>query len=238
MPYKAGASNEDILCGRSAQAYSEYLAQKLKPAHSLVNAACAGATVADLASPRIISGSQIPPQLDTAFAAVRPDLITLTIGANDVKYSEFINKCIEATCDTTENSAAFNALLAALKSNLYKAMNEINNRSGGQPPTVVLTGYYYPFSYACTAVVPQLTLSEVIWINQQVDKVQEAIHSVANSYYYTKYAQPNFLTHELCSVFPWIQGPGEAAPLHPNYQGQQAISNAIAWKLNPLTFGL
>jgi len=47
-------------------------------------------------------------------------------------------------------------------------------------------------------------------------------------------AQPRFTGHELCSANPYVQGPTDPAPLHPNAQGQLAIALADEQELAAL----
>ena len=37
---------------------------------------------------------------------------------------------------------------------------------------------------------------------------------------------PSFTGHELCTADPWVQGPGDPAPLHPTEAGELAIALA------------
>ena len=39
-------------------------------------------------------------------------------------------------------------------------------------------------------------------------------------------ALPHFTGHELCTPDPWVQGPSDPAPLHPNAAGELAIALA------------
>ena len=39
-------------------------------------------------------------------------------------------------------------------------------------------------------------------------------------------ADPPFAGHELCTSDPWVQGPGDPAPLHPTATGELAIALA------------
>jgi hypothetical protein len=39
-------------------------------------------------------------------------------------------------------------------------------------------------------------------------------------------AQPQFTGHELCSPDSYVQGPTDAAPMHPNVEGELAIALA------------
>jgi len=39
-------------------------------------------------------------------------------------------------------------------------------------------------------------------------------------------ADPPFTGHELCTAHPYVQGPGDPAPLHPTADGELAIALA------------
>jgi hypothetical protein len=39
-------------------------------------------------------------------------------------------------------------------------------------------------------------------------------------------ATPRFTGHELCTAVPWVQGPSDPAPLHPNAAGELAVALA------------
>jgi hypothetical protein len=39
-------------------------------------------------------------------------------------------------------------------------------------------------------------------------------------------ATPKFTGHELCTSDPWVQGPTDPAPMHPNASGELAIALA------------
>jgi hypothetical protein len=39
-------------------------------------------------------------------------------------------------------------------------------------------------------------------------------------------AVPRFAGHELCTTDPWVQGPSDPGPLHPNAAGELAIALA------------
>jgi hypothetical protein len=47
--------------------------------------------------------------------------------------------------------------------------------------------------------------------------------------------QPRFTGHELCTADPYVQGPGDPAPLHPTAAGQLAIALADQQALPGLT---
>lgn len=225
------ATSSNTLCGVSDEAYASTVAAALDMDY--YNAACSGATMGDLFTEQHPSGTSqdIQPQLDSAFAAGTPALVTITAGANDVRWADFIRKCYVATCGTKTDDAVAAGLLTALRVKLAYALHDIQVRSGGYPPTVVLTGYYQPFSEACTAASNGLTTTEIQWIRTQTDRLNQTLARAAAKHSFVRYASPDFSGHELCTADPWIQGPADVAPLHPTAAGQQAIAAAVLAKL-------
>ncbi len=231
LPPPPDASAEDQLCGRSAGAYSEVVAATLKKNLEYVNAACSGAVVNHLSTPQIIAGTSIQPQLDTAFASGTPRMMSLTVGANDVHWADFIGACFATTCDTEANTAAATAYLAVLKTNLNSTLASVKARSHGRPTTVVVTGYYHPMSERCVGS-NGITASEVVWLNGQTDALNKTIKQATRPFNFTEFAPVTneFDGHDICSADPWLQRPGvpgEPAAFHPNAQGQQAIAKAV-----------
>ncbi len=228
LPAGFGATAEDQVCGRSSQAYAALVARGLGRMPRVTNVACQGAVVNNLVTPQTVGNTSVQPQLDAAFANGSPDVMTLTAGANDVKWATFIGACFATTCDTEANTNSADALLAALRSNLRNDLAAIQTRSQADVPTVAVTGYYRPMSDRC--ISSNITASEVAWISLQTDKLNAVIRETAREFNFTKYTAIDFTGHDICSADPWLQRPGvasEPAPFHPNAKGQQAMAQAV-----------
>jgi lysophospholipase L1-like esterase len=171
-------SDLDTRCDRSSQAYPYKVAKERNL--KLIHAACSGATVGDLVTSQGVSGPNIRPQLDTAFAGGTPRLVTITAGANDVEWFNFLRKCYSSTCGTEADEAITSGLRGVLRGKLFFALLGIQERSNGSPPTVVITGYYNPFSARCTTLQSQLTASELSWIAKQVTSLNQALKEVSS----------------------------------------------------------
>lgn len=222
------APGSDPVCGVSRQAYGVLVAASLRMPYQ--NAACSGATAGDLVTEQHLAGTNrdIEPQLDQAFAAGKPALISITAGANDASWAYYINKCLQKTCGTVSDKFSSAALLGALRAKLSYAMRDISNRSNGKPPRVVLTGYYRPFSAACVQQYSGVTAAELAWINKQTAALNKVLIDISDDYSsFVRFAPVSFAGHELCSATPWIQGLRDKAPLHPTYSGQRIISKAV-----------
>ncbi len=217
----------DKRCDRTFGAYAYEVANMrgLKVNHL----ACAGATMGDLFSEEVLPGSNIPPQLDGAFANGTPELITITAGANDVRWSDFLHKCFVSTCGTPADDVAVNGLMNALRVKTKHVFKSIERRSSGSPPLTIMTGYYHPLSDRCAELEPRLTLQEIQWINLQTDRLNQTLARVAEHRSFAEFVPIDtvFEGHDICSDNPWVQGLDGQAPFHPTLKGQRAIARAI-----------
>ena len=225
LPPASAAINS--ACGVSDMAYPGVVAASLGMPYR--NIACSGATAGDLVTDQNLSGSagEIAPQLNTAFASGTPSLITITAGANDVYWGAFLRECYVSTCGGSTDQALSSGLRAVFSAKLAYALGSIYSRSGGNPPSVILTGYYQPLSQACAQSVPAFTASEINWINSQTAALNQTIANVTSDYPFARFAPVDFSGHELCTGDSWIQGVSDAAPFHPTARGQQAIAQSV-----------
>lgn len=81
-------------CAQTTGDYPHLLAAQLGLA--LTDVTCSGATTVDFAKPQPVSGGTAPAQLDI-FKTVQPDLVTITIGGNDLGFTSIAQSCIAAT---------------------------------------------------------------------------------------------------------------------------------------------
>lgn len=218
----------DALCGRSSLAYPYIVAaaRNLR----LNNATCTGAEVNQgLYGSQLAGSTTLPPQIDQAFAAGSPKLMTITIGANDVGWNELLSKCYTAGCGSAQDGQTVNAALLRLRFRLAVALADIQWQSGNKPPKVLLTGYYRALSNAqpVCADTALLNPTEITWINHEESKLNAVIRQSATEFSFAHYMPLNFAGHELCSSDPWMQGIQSAAPFHPTADGQAAIAKSI-----------
>jgi len=237
LPPAAGASAVDIACGRSPQAYSSTVAAHIRDAFSGTgihlsdqNVACQSATTDNLTTPQPVGNLTVQPQLDQAFAHGTPALLTVTMGANDVHWANFIQACFSASrCDTATNTALANAYIATMQAKLTGTLAGIQARSRFIAPLTIVTGYYHPVSANC--INANLTTSEVAWLNKEADALNNALHTATEQAgWFTQFAPVDFSGHDVCSADPWLQRPGvpgEPAAFHPNAQGQRVMARDV-----------
>ncbi|MBX6333958.1 SGNH/GDSL hydrolase family protein [Candidatus Saccharibacteria bacterium] len=214
----------DGVCDRSTESYPYYIAAALDV--SFIHVACRGATMQNMLVSQSVIGPNPAPQLNSAFAAGTPELITITAGANDARWQTVLLRCLRGACGTNSDARTLQTAFASLQNESQAALNEIAERSSGRAPQVILTGYYNPIA-SCAGVHPRVTDDELAWISDQLDNLNATLAAVAAEYSFATFVPINFTGHDLCSADPWVQDTDDPAPLHPTATGQQAIAQTI-----------
>lgn len=236
LPAAADATSRDRTCRRSPEAYPYAVAQAR--GLELTHVACSGATATNLLLWQGISNAPNPSrQISYIFDGGRPELVTITAGANDTRWLYFINKCRTSRCgpdvrqgyfsSSRTDTTIINGLLEALQLKYDAFFAELSIRSNGNPPTVVVTGYYNPFSEQCLSAFPTVSAAELQWLQGSVTALNQTIKQTVERYPNARFAPVDFSGHDLCSSDPWIQGLSDPVPIHPTSQGQQVISQAV-----------
>jgi lysophospholipase L1-like esterase len=208
------AEGNDNACGRSPEAYPALVATDRNLTY--VHVACSGATSADMHA-----------QLNEAYAEGTPGLITITVGANDLNWVDYLKQCYSSNCATAANTAAIQARLGNLQTNLEAILQDIQHRSRGDVPQVVLTGYSNPVSNYCIGRQNYATKDEIKWLNARRDELNKTIRAAVAKYDFASYASTNFNDHALCATDSWVQQISDPAPLHPTAQGQRHIADSV-----------
>ena len=219
------SASDSSACNRTDESYPFVLAKSLN--YSLTNVSCSGATIAaGISGKQDVNKLLVDSQLDQLFAMQKPDVITLTVGANDAGWLDILTKCYTAVCGTTEDTNAITAKLTTLTQNISTVLNTISTHYNNSGPKIVVTGYYLPVSTTETcADTTGITTTEATWIANMLGQLNNAIQAAATST--ATYVPINFTNHELCSQESWVQGLQERAPFHPNELGQKNIANSI-----------
>ena len=99
-------------CEQTTGDYPHILAGQL--GLKLTDVACSGATTVDFTHPQDVNGPQPPAQLDI-FKTVQPDLVTITIGGNDLGFTS-----IATACAASAPSGALARVYGSGGANLFK----------------------------------------------------------------------------------------------------------------------
>ncbi len=180
--YGAGALASSLYatpCERTTAAYPDVITAAKN--FQQWNLSCTGATAAaGLNGPQTRKGVTMPSQISRLNnLKKKPELVSLTIGANDVHWFDFMAACLggPADCDTPANTAAFTSFLNAATPQISSAVQAIKNRS---PKRVAMTGYYDPFGPLAGPVFG-LTAGETTWYRDRIAQLNTALQSIATS---------------------------------------------------------
>jgi hypothetical protein len=215
----------DRACGRSSESYAADLA--LVNTWNVLNLACSGATVQNglLGAQVFGSGTVAPPQLGEAQRATHAKVIIVSVGADDVQWSIMTKLCVASTvCNDKVSNAFFNQLISDFTRSYYELLGDLAALPGA--PDILVNEYYSPFgpdlsclsTYGITAAKEKVLASRLAQLNTVLAQGAQTFGFGV--------AQPQFTGHELCTSDPYVQGPGDPAPLHPTAAGELAIALA------------
>jgi hypothetical protein len=136
-------------------------------------------------------------------------------------------------CNDKVSSAYFSQLLDSFTRNYYELLSDLDKLPGH--PAVLVNEYYSPFGasigclrqYGMTAAKEQVLLARLGQLN--------TVLAQGAGLFGFGVADPQFSGHELCTADPYVQGPTDLAPLHPNAAGELAIALADEQALPTLT---
>jgi lysophospholipase L1-like esterase len=225
LPTGTSPTTLDRACGRSSDAYPSDLATA--NGWTVLNLACGGATIQNgLLGAQVLGNGQVAPvQLAEAEQATRAKVIIVSVGADDVSWSIMTQLCAaSAVCNDKVSTAYFSQLLDSFTRSYYQLLGDLTSLPGH--PAVLVNEYYSPFGstigcladYGMTAAKEKVLLARLGQLNAVLEQGAKAFgYGVAD---------PEFTGHELCTHDPYVQGPGDKAPMHPNLAGQLALALA------------
>lgn len=248
---------ENQQCHRSAAAGSAQAAKLLEQADprtsvTFVHLACSGATILRglLGSYEGIEpGPPLDPQVQQAtdLAGGREiDAVMVSIGANDVKFSEAVQSCfLKTDCDDANDpsSAAskFNRRVAFLPLGYTRLSNALNNDVAAD--RVYITEYFDPtrddqaqvcdgtiLEDAPFAPLGEITAQEATWASlDMLGGLNSEVNSAAaaHGWRYVGGMYADFAAHGYCALDPWVDTYTESqslqgdrfGSLHPNGTG-------------------
>lgn len=236
----------DTTCGRSRDAYASVL--QSATGLRVVNLACSSATLAKgVLGPQHEGATTIEPQLGVLKSIRSVRAVVLSIGANDVGWSDFLQYCYGLPrCDDQASQRLFENRLDTFRLQYAQLLQQLSDLP--QHPKVIVTGYYDPFgdTFGCPALrdphapavlSPGYGFAADPGQDNQKQKVTEKIEPLrshlallndilakgAAAFGYVT-VLPSFAGHALCSDQPWVQGLSERYPFHPNAAGELAIA--------------
>ena len=120
-------TRQDIACQRSADAYAFSL-QSIAEV-SVLNLACSSATVANgLLGPQPAAGLSLPPQVGVLRSVQSAKVVVVSIGANDVGWSDFLRYCYGLPrCDDQASNQLFQSRLDGFKIQYAQLLQQLSD---------------------------------------------------------------------------------------------------------------
>ncbi|RZQ61315.1 SGNH/GDSL hydrolase family protein [Amycolatopsis suaedae] len=219
-------------CGRSANNYATLVAARF--GLRLVDATCSGATTAD-----ILTRSQHGqgPQIDAVTAST--DLVTVTIGGNDVNYvgSLFAYACQNTgapNCPDVDQDA-MNTALAGVAGKIGDVIAAVHRKAPRARVLVVNYQTILPRTGPACEGVP-LTPAQLRFERTVALRLAAATRLAAVSGRATLVdAAAASAAHDACAAQPWMErfttSPGRV-PYHPNAAGMAAVADLVGRALS------
>jgi lysophospholipase L1-like esterase len=215
------------LCMQSEDDYPHQLARKRDL--TLMDVTCSGATTRD-----ILTNSQFFQRPQIELITTETELVTVTIGGNDVNYSRnLIGHSAEQGANRIRgflpgvtSDETIEAGFEGLQSRLEQIVHEARERS----PNVRVIFLPYLTTLPASGTCANIGMTEA-----SADKMRavaarlNAATEVAARNTGADYVDVATLSrdHNACSDAPWVQTASEAVPFHPNLAGMTAIAEAL-----------
>ena len=223
-PQVPHATEEDSACRRSRDSYAADIAAVNDS--TVVNLACTNASIENgLFAAEVINGALIPSQLARLEAMHGVKTVIVSIGANEMHWTQLMELCLVAPqCDDTASAAWFAQALDSFTIDYYDLLQRLASLPG--LPRVIVNEYYdpLPVNPDC-AGQPAITAAKSAVLLNRLTTFNTVLSDGAASFGFDAVA-PNFAGHELCTPQSFVQGPADSAPLHPTAAGEIAIALA------------
>jgi len=224
-PIPRNATALDRACGRSSDSYAADLAMVNN--WNVLNLACSGATVQNgLLGVQVFGDGQVAPsQLAEAERATHAKVIIVSVGADDVEWSIMTRLCVaSAVCNDKVSAAFFSKQIGDFTRSYYELLGDLAALPGS--PAVLINQYYSPFGAGLRCLARYgITPAKEKVLAARLGQLNTVLAQGAQTFGFGV-TDPPFTGHELCTADPYVQGPGDPAPLHPTPAGELAIALA------------
>jgi hypothetical protein len=224
-PIASDASALDRACGRSNESYAADLAAVNN--WNVLNLACSGATIQNgLQGAQVLPDGQVAPsQLVELQQATHAKVVIVSIGADDVQWSIMTRLCAaSAVCNDKVSAAYFSEQIGAFTRSYYQLLLDLAELPG--TPAVLVNEYYSPFGADIGCLRRDgLTPAKEKVLDSRLAQLNAVLAQGAQTFGFGV-VDPSFAGHELCTPDPYVQGPADPAPLHPDAAGELAIALA------------
>ena len=225
-------------CLKSSNNYGR-IAQRTLAFAEYRDATCSGARTDHMTAPQNVSpGGPNPPQLNSLSADTQ--LVTLTIGGNDIGFSDLAQDCVTvlpfgSPCRDryTRGGDQITARINAAAPKVDAVLDGIRARSPGAKVLVVNYSAIFPHSgNGCWPKMP-VAPADVRWLREKHVQLNAMLaqQAAANGAFIVDVYSAS-VGRDACAgsgtrwVEPYVPG-NAAAPLHPNLRGMQAMAAMV-----------
>lgn len=216
-----GVGPYESACGRSQSVYAVRLDGRRRiDLDDFV--ACAGATTTSL----LAEGQVDALDADT-------DLVTLSIGGNDLGWSSAVVACLGGT--DQQCADAVDSVRARITDDLPALLDSVHDRVAAAAPDaqVLVTGYPRLFSPENGAILGA-SAAEQEELNEGADLLNRVLGRVAAEHGFEFVdVTERFVGHGANAAEPWILGPADPGAFHPNAAGYEAYTAAVTAAVAP-----
>lgn len=208
-------------CGRSDAAPARAIDGRMRLALDDF-VACGGAKTSDLV-----------PQGQIAALGADTDVVTLSIGGNDIGWSQAVGACLggtDAVCALLldQTRARITTQLPALLDGVYDAID-----TAAPQARVYVTGYPRLFSSEYGAVLGASPLEQDA-LNAGADLLNATIRAAAEAHGYRFVdVTSRFVDHGVNAPEPWLIWPTSPGSFHPNELGYEVYAAAVTAAIGP-----
>jgi lysophospholipase L1-like esterase len=221
------SSSGAAACARSGNNYASIVARDIGA--NLTDVTCSGATTANILTTN--QGSQ-PPQINAVTSGT--DLVTITIGGNDVNY---LGSMVTYSCQNsgggtgcgTVDQAAINTALGVVGQRIENVVNAVHAKAPQARVLLVSYSTLLPDTGGCTGV--PLTADQRVFERSVALRLAQATITAAND---TGATLVRLATashgHDACAADPWVEKYKPASgrtTYHPNEAGMKAAASLV-----------
>ncbi|MEO5662621.1 MAG: SGNH/GDSL hydrolase family protein [Nocardioides sp.] len=184
--------------------------------------ACAGATTTSL-----VAGGQL------AALDADTDLVLLSIGGNDIGWSQAVTACLGGTdAQCAGASALVRGRIATVLPGLLDTLHAKITAAAPQA-RVVVTGYARLFSPEYGAYLGASPAEQQV-LNEGADLLNEAVAAAAARHGFDFVdVTGRFVDHGVNAPEPWVLGAFDPAAFHPTLAGYEAYAAAVTAAIKP-----
>jgi lysophospholipase L1-like esterase len=205
---------------------------------TLTDVSCSGATTADMTAAQNVEPGPNPPQFNGLNAGT--NVVSVTIGGNDIGFTEIIESCItynpfSTPCKNQYDSGGHDQLAERINNTAPKVaavLQGIHSRSPNARVFVVNYPDILPSGSGCWPTIP-LAFGDVPYLHATEERLNAmlATTAAANGATLVDWYTPS-IGHDACkgSSTRWVEPliPGElSAPVHPNKAGMAGAAAAL-----------